>query len=96
MVAKFSPTRFGKRKSSRPLSQVPSPTCKVLDEYELLPGGASCGEGDMAKAARAVQAHEALSCPKATLCAGVQGLHHARPLSKLEAVPLLLIMFRES
>jgi hypothetical protein len=47
MVAKFSPTRFGRRKVFFPVSHVPSPTCNVLEEYELLPGGASCGEGDM-------------------------------------------------
>jgi hypothetical protein len=49
IVAKFRPTRFGRRKSSLELSHVPSPTCKVLDEYELLPGGASCGAGDIAQ-----------------------------------------------
>jgi hypothetical protein len=47
MVAKFNPTRFGRRKVFFPVSHVPSPTCNVLEEYELLPGGASCGEGDM-------------------------------------------------
>jgi hypothetical protein len=47
IVAKFKPTRFGRRKVFFPVSHVPSPTCNVLEEYELLPGGASCGEGDM-------------------------------------------------
>ena len=28
-------------------SHVPSPTDIVPEEYELLPGGASCGEGDI-------------------------------------------------
>ena len=48
IVAKFRPTRFGNRKSSLELSHVPSPTCNVFDEYVLLPGGASCGAGDIA------------------------------------------------
>ena len=33
----------------RSVSHVPSPTDIVFDEYELLPGGASCGDGDMTK-----------------------------------------------
>lgn len=41
MVAKFNPIRLGKRKVSRELSQVPSPTCNVSDEYVLLPGAVS-------------------------------------------------------
>jgi hypothetical protein len=47
IVAKFNPTRFGRRKVFFSVSHVPSPTCKVFEEYELLPGGASCGEGDI-------------------------------------------------
>jgi hypothetical protein len=51
IVAKFNPTRFGRRKVFFSVSHVPSPTNKVLEEYELLPGGANCGEGDMTAAA---------------------------------------------
>jgi len=47
IVAKFNPTKLGSRKLSLPASHVPSPTCIVAELYELLPGGASCGEGDM-------------------------------------------------
>jgi hypothetical protein len=47
IVSKFSPTRFGSKKSFLPLSQVPSPTFRVFEEYVLLPGAASCGEGDI-------------------------------------------------
>ena len=38
MVSKLSPIRFGRRKVSRPVSHVPSPTCKVFEAYVLLPG----------------------------------------------------------
>jgi hypothetical protein len=48
IVAKFNPTKFGRRKVFFSVSHVPSPTCSVFEEYELLPGGASCGDGDMA------------------------------------------------
>ena len=41
MVAKFNPTRLGNRKVFLSESHVPSPTCSVFEEYELLPGGAS-------------------------------------------------------
>lgn len=47
MVAKFKPTRLGNKKVFFSVSHVPSPTCNVFEEYELLPGGASCGEGDI-------------------------------------------------
>lgn len=47
IVAKLTPTNGGNRKSSLPASQVPSPTCNVCELYVLLPGGASCGEGDI-------------------------------------------------
>lgn len=50
IVSKFSPIRLGKRNVFRWESHVPSPTCKVLDEYVLLPGGANSGEGDMVQA----------------------------------------------
>lgn len=39
MVSKLSPIRFGSRNVSRPVSHVPSPTCKVFEAYVLLPGG---------------------------------------------------------
>ena len=29
------------------VSHVPSPTVMVFEEYELLPAGANCGDGDM-------------------------------------------------
>lgn len=47
MVAKFKPTRFGNKNVFFSVSHVPSPTCNVFEEYELLPGGANCGEGDI-------------------------------------------------
>jgi len=47
IVAKFKPWRLGSRKVFRCESQVPSPTNIVGEVYVLLPGGASCGEGDM-------------------------------------------------
>jgi hypothetical protein len=48
MVAKFSPIRFGSRKSFLVESHVPSPTLMVSELYELLPGGESVsGDGAM-------------------------------------------------
>ena len=47
VVARLNPTRLGRRKSLREVSHVPSPTDIVFEVYELLPGGDSCGEGDM-------------------------------------------------
>jgi len=47
MVSKLSPTRLGSRKVFLDVSQVPSPTVIVSEEYELLPAGVSCGDGDM-------------------------------------------------
>ena len=47
VVARLNPTRLGRRKSLREASHVPSPTDIVFEVYELLPGGDSCGEGDM-------------------------------------------------
>lgn len=47
MVSKFKPWRLGSKKVFRCESQVPSPTNIVGEVYVLLPGGASCGEGDI-------------------------------------------------
>jgi len=47
VVARLSPTKFGRKNVLREVSHVPSPTDIVFEEYELLPGGASCGEGDI-------------------------------------------------
>ena len=47
MVSKFSPTKFGSKNVLVELSHVPSPTVMVSELYELLPAGASCGDGDM-------------------------------------------------
>jgi hypothetical protein len=65
IVAKFSPTRFGKIKSSLELSHVPSPTCRVFEEYEVLPGGASCGAGD-------IVCHSSVPSSNRRVAAGVQ------------------------
>ena len=59
VVARLNPTRFGSRNVLREVSQVPSPTWRVSEAYELLPGVAiegcamrplvrvpSCGEAD--------------------------------------------------
>lgn len=40
IVSKLTPIKLGSRKVSRPESQVPSPTCRVLDAYVLLPAAA--------------------------------------------------------
>jgi len=48
IVSKFSPTRFGRRNVFFVKSHVPSPTVKVLDEYELEPGGDRASAGAMA------------------------------------------------
>jgi len=47
MVSKFSPTRLGRRKDSFVKSHVPSPTCRVSDEYEADPGGERVSAGAM-------------------------------------------------
>lgn len=47
VVARLNPTRLGRRNVLRVASHVPSPTVIVFEEYELLPAGESCGEGDM-------------------------------------------------
>ena len=47
MVSKFKPTRLGSKYVFLEESHVPSPTYIVSDEYMLLPGGASCGDGDI-------------------------------------------------
>jgi hypothetical protein len=47
MVSKFNPTRFGRRKVSLVKSHVPSPTCRVSDEYEADPGGERVSAGAM-------------------------------------------------
>ena len=39
---------FGSKNVSRPASQVPSPTCSVFEEYELLPGADNEGDGGAA------------------------------------------------
>lgn len=50
IVSKFSPIRLGNKKVSRPVSQVPSPTCSVFDEY-VLPPAAVKSESDILVAA---------------------------------------------
>ncbi len=47
VVAKLNPTRLGSRNVFFVASHVPSPTLIVPEVYELLPAGASCGDGDM-------------------------------------------------
>lgn len=47
VVARLSPTRLGSKKVFLDASHVPSPTFIVFEVYELLPAGASCGEGDI-------------------------------------------------
>ena len=40
IVSKLTPIKLGSKKVSRPESQVPSPACRVFDEYVLLPAAA--------------------------------------------------------
>ena len=47
IVLKLRPCKLGNRNVFRCESHVPSPTYIVGELYVLLPGGASCGEGDM-------------------------------------------------
>jgi hypothetical protein len=47
MVSKFSPTKLGRRKVSLVKSHVPSPTCRVSEEYEADPGGERVSAGAM-------------------------------------------------
>ena len=51
IVAKFNPTRLGSRNVFLVESHVPSPTVNVFEEYELLPAGASVGDGDIVELA---------------------------------------------
>ncbi len=47
VVARLNPTRLGSRNVFFVASHVPSPTFIVFEVYELLPAGASCGDGDI-------------------------------------------------
>ena len=47
MVSKFTPIKLGRRNVFLVKSQVPSPTVRVSDEYELDPAGDKLSAGAM-------------------------------------------------
>ncbi len=54
VVARLRPTRLGSRNVFFVASHVPSPTDIVPEVYELLPAGASCGDGGMVPSYRLI------------------------------------------